>query len=171
VATPDRALRSALHNQPAVGETQRAGVPHAHAEHSVSDSPSDALSLTERNRQRIAERWGKPIEEPAGEPLLDDVDENAWRVLLRGFTVHFHIYRDPIPSIRAVRADYKNGLEDVRQQSASAVAVYRLFGLPGQAWATTFRFLAVQGDRPGRFAGFLFIVVLLAGSLAWAILT
>lgn len=170
MATPDRALRSALHNQPVEGETQRAGVPHAHAKHSVSDASSDVLSLTERNRLRIAERWGKPIEEPADEPLPDDVDEAAWRVVLHGLTVHLHIYRDPIPSIRAVRADYKTGIEGAQQQSASAVAVYRLFGLAGQAWGSTFRFLAVQGDRPGRFAGFLFIVVLLAGSLAWAIL-
>ena len=168
MAEPESALHRALHDEvPAGGAHVQAW--RARTRDSVTRDDHDPLTLTERNRQRIAERWGQPIEEPGDEPL-DDVDDATWRVLLRGFTVHFHLYRDPIPSIRAVRADYKTGLEDAKQQSASSVVVYRLFGLPGQAWATTFRFLAVQGDRPGRFAGFLFIVVLLAGSLAWAFL-
>lgn len=168
MATPDRALPSALHNEPAAGETQRAGVPHAHAEHSVPDASSDVLSLTERNRERIAKRWGVPIEEPDDEPLLDDVDEAAWRVFLRGLTVHLHLIRDPLPSMRAVRADYKVGLDDAQQQSATAAALYRLFGLPGQGLSLLLRFLAVCCDRPGRFAGLLFIISLLTGSAWWA---
>jgi hypothetical protein len=126
------------------------------------------LTLTERNRRRIAERWGKPIEEPADEPLSDDVDENAWRVLLRGLTVHLHLIRDPLPSMRAVRTDYRSGLEDAQQQSASAAALYRAFGLPGQGLSLLLRFLIVCCDRPGRFAGLLFITALLTGSLWWA---
>jgi hypothetical protein len=128
------------------------------------------LTLTERNRQRIADRWGTPIEEPADDAPVEDPNSLGWREILRGVTIHLHIVRDPIPSMRAVRADYKTGLADAKQQSASAVALYRMFGLPGQAWSATFRFLAVQGDRPGRFAGFLVVIVLLAGSLAWALL-
>jgi hypothetical protein len=169
VAEPESAVHRALHDEEAAGGAH-AQAWRARTRDSVTRDDHDPLTLTERNRERIAKRWGVPVEEPADEPLSDDVDEAAWRTILRGLTIHLHIYRDPIPSIRAVRADYKTGLEDAKQHSASAVAVYRLFGLPGQAWATTFRFLAVQGDRPGRFAGFLFIVVLLAGSLAWAVL-
>lgn len=171
MATPDHAPQDAVHNQSAVGETQRAGVPHAHARDSVTQPDHDALSLTERNRERIAKRWGVPIEEPADEAVPVDIDEATWRVILRGLTMHLHIVRDPIPSIRAVRADYREGLAETQQQSASAVVIYRLFGIPGQAWAATLRFLAVQGDRPGRFAGFLFITLLLAGALWWAGLT
>jgi hypothetical protein len=168
VAIPEVHTQRALHNQPVEGETQRAGVPHAHAKGSVPDASSDALKLTERNRQRIAERWGKPIEEPADEPVFDDVDEAAWRVLLRGFTIHLHLIRDPLPSMRAVRADYRTGLEDAQQQSATASALYRAFGLPGQALSLVLRFLVVCCDRPGRFAGLLFITALLTGSLWWA---
>jgi hypothetical protein len=116
----------------------------------------------------LQERWGQPIEEPSDDTPEHVGDGYGWRSIVRGLTVHLHVYRDPIPSVRAVRADYKKGLEDARQQSASAVIVYRIFGLPGQAWGATFRFLAIQGDRAGRFAGFLIIVVLIAGALAWA---
>lgn len=171
MSVPESVVRRAVHDE-APGEESNAQASHVHARGSVSDGSSDALKLTERNLRRLAERWGQPIEEPDDDTPPDDADGLTWRGalrdVLRGVTVHLHVYRDPIPSMRAVRADYKTGLEDVRQQSASAVAVYRLFGLPGQAWATTLRFLAIQGDRPSRFAGLLFITVLLIGSLAWA---
>lgn len=168
MATPEHAHQSAVHNQPGVGETQRAGVPHAHARQSVPDDANDALKLTERNLRRLRERWGQPIEEPDSEPAPVDVEEDTWRAILRGLTVHLHLIRDPLPSMRAVRADYKAGLEDAQQQSATAAALYRLFGLPGQALSLVLRFLAVCCDRPGRFAGLLFITALLAAALAWA---
>lgn len=168
MAIPDRAPQSALHNQTSVGETQRAGVPHARAEQSVPDHNDDALKLTERNLRRLQERWGKPIEEPAAEPAPSDIGEDTWQTILRGLTVHLHLIRDPLPSMRAVRADYKTGLEDAQQQSATAAALYRLFGIPGQALSFVLRFLAVCCDRPGRFAGLLFVTALLAAALAWA---
>jgi hypothetical protein len=168
VATPDRAPRSALHNQTPEGETQRADVTRAHARDSVADGSHDATKLTERNLRRLQERWGQPIEEPADEPLPGDLDEFDWRVILRGLTVHLHLVRDPLPSMRAVRADYKTGLEEAQQQSATAAASFRVFGNVGQWFGFLFRFLATCCDRPGRFAGLLFISALLAGSLAWA---
>lgn len=165
----ESAARPAMHDESAV-EGSHVQAWRARTRDSVASADTDPLTLTERNQQRIAERWGKRIEEPADDTPDEDAETFGLRQLLRGLTVHLHVYRDPIPSMRAVRADYKTGLEDAKQQSASAVILYRAFGLPGQAWAMSLRFLAVQGDRPGRFAGFLTIVVLFTGSLAWALL-
>jgi hypothetical protein len=167
VAEPEGALEGALHDEnPDGGAHVQAW--RARTRDSVAPDDSDPLTLTERNRARLEARWGKPIEEPADDPLPGDLDELDWRVVLRGLTVHLHLVRDPLPSMRAVRADYKTGLEEAQQQSASAVAVFRLFGLPGQGLGLVFRFLATCCDRPGRFAGLLFITALLTGSLAWA---
>lgn len=168
MSTPEMYTEDALHDQPAGGDPY-AQASHVHARSSLSEEPGNVLTLTERNRRRLEERWGKPIEEPADDVPSEPSEGLGLRGILRGLTVHLHVYRDPIPSIRAVRADYKTGLEDARQQSATAVILYRAFGWSGQAWGSTFRFLAIQGDRPGRFAGFLFVIVLLAGSLAWAL--
>jgi hypothetical protein len=126
------------------------------------------LTLTERNRQRLERAWGKPIEEPTDEPSLGHVDGSDWRVILRGVSVHLHLVRDPLPSMRAVRADYKAGKEDAQQQSGSATFFFVVFGVVGQGFGLGFRFLATCCDRPGRFAGLLFITALLAGALAWA---
>lgn len=167
MAEPQSAGHHALHDEnPNGGAHVQAW--RARTRDSVARDDHDPLSLTERNRERIAKRWGQPIEEPTSGPSPADVDEDTWRAILRGLTVHLHLIRDPLPSMRAVRADYLTGLEDAQQQSATAAVLYRLFGLPGQALSLLFRFLAVTCDRPGRFAGFLFITALLAAALAWA---
>lgn len=168
MTVPERAPQSTVHNQGPVGETQRADVTRAHARDSVTDDPNDALSLTERNLQRLQERWGQPITEPADDVPDDVGDGYNWRAIVRGLTVHLHLIRDPLPSMRAVRADYKTGLEDAQQQSGTAAGAFRVFGLTGQGLGLLFRFLATSCDRPGRFAGLLFITVLLAAALAWA---
>lgn len=167
MSVPESAVRRAVHDG-APGGDSNAQASHVHARGSVSDDANDALRLTERNLRRLQDRWGTRIDEPTSEPAPADVDEDTWRAILHGLTVHLHLWRDPLPSMRAVRADYLTGLEDAQQQSATAAALYRLFGWPGQALSLVLRFLAVCCDRPGRFAGLLFITALLTAALAWA---
>lgn len=167
MSEPGTYTERALHNQPA-GEAAHAQASHVHARGSVPEPADDVLSLTERNRRRLERAWGKPIEEPAEDTPLEPVDGFDWRTILRGLTVHIHLVRDPLPSMRAVRADYKAGKEDAQQQSGTATFFFVVFGVVGQGLGLGFRFLATCCDRPGRFAGLLFITALLAGSLAWA---
>jgi hypothetical protein len=167
VSSPEHAPQRALHNQSA-GGAPYAQASHVHARGSVPEPADDAMSLTERNRRRLEERWGKPIEEPADDAPLEPGDGFDWRTILRGLTIHVHLVRDPLPSMRAVRADYKAGKEDAQQQSGTATFFFVVFGIVGQGLGLGFRFLATCCDRPGRFAGLLFITALLAGSLAWA---
>jgi hypothetical protein len=167
VSIPERAQEGALHNQPS-GEAPNAQASHVHARGSVPDDSGDPLTLTERNRRRLEERWGKPIEEPADDTPIEPGDGFDWRTIVRGVSVHLHLVRDPLPSMRAVRADYKAGKEDAQQQSGSSTFFFVIFGVAGQGLGLLFRFLATCCDRPGRFAGLLFITALLAGALAWA---
>lgn len=159
--------RSALHNQPG-GEAPNAQASHVHARGSISEPADDVMTLTERNRLRLERAWGKPIEEPPSDAPAEPGDGLGWHTILHGLTTHLHLIRDPLPSMRAVRADYKIGLEDAQQQSGSAAGAFRVFGVTGQGLGLVFRFLATCCDRPGRFAGLLFITALLAGALAWA---
>ena len=164
---PEMYTNRAVHDESGGGGPY-AQASHVHARGSVPDDAGDPLTLTERNRRRLEERWGKPIEEPTSEPTLGDVDGFDWRVILRGVSVHLHLVRDPLPSMRAVRADYKAGKEDAQQQSGTATFFFVVFGVAGQGLGLLFRFLATCCDRPGRFASLLFITALLAGALAWA---
>lgn len=167
MSSPERAPQGALHDQPG-GEAANAQASHVHARGSVAEPTDDAMSLTERNRLRLERAWGKPIEEPADDAPLETADGFDWHTVLRGLTIHIHLVRDPLPSMRAVRADYKAGKEDAQQQSGTATFFFVVFGVVGQGLGLGFRFLATCCDRPGRFASLLFISALLAGSLAWA---
>jgi hypothetical protein len=168
VAIPEGALDHALHDEEPDGGVHAQAGP-ARTRDSVPEVEGDPLSLTERNKQRLLERWGQPITEPVDEPVLSPGDDGfGWRDVLHGVTVHIHLVRDPLPSMRAVLADYRVGLEDAQQQSATAAGAYRVFGRTGHAFGLPLRFLANCCDRPGRFAGLLFIAFLLAVSLWWA---
>jgi len=167
VAEPDRAPHGALHDEdPDGGAHVQAW--RARTRDSVAPDGTDTLTLTERNRQRLEARWGKPIEEPAEGAVAEPGDGLDWHTVVRSLGTHLHLYRDPIPSMRAVRADYKTGKEDAQQQSGTATFFFVVFGVTGHGLGLVFRFLATCCDRPGRFAGLLFITALLIGSLAWA---
>lgn len=168
MSEPETYTERALHDDPPGGETLGAAATRVTST-SVPGDDEDSLSLTERNRRRLRERWGKPIDEPPHDPdAATDGDGFGWREIRRGFGVHLHLYRDPLPSMRAVRADYKDALEEARQQSATAVCLLRAFSLPGQGFGFLFRFLAVNCDRGARSAGLLFITLLLTAALWWA---
>lgn len=171
MATPEGVLGGGIHDgDPEEDAYVQAGP--ARTRDSVPDLEGDPLSFTERNKQRMLERWGRRIEEPLDEPVLHPGDDGfGWRDVLRGLTVHFHVFRDPTPSMRAVNADYKAGLEDAQQQSAAAAGLFRVFGRSGHAVGLPLRFLLTCCDRPGRFAALLsitglsVIALLIAGLL------
>jgi hypothetical protein len=168
VSEPETYTERALHDDPPGGETLGAAATRVTST-SVPGDDEDPLSLTERNRRRLRERWGKPIDEPPhGPDTATDGDGFGWREIRRGFGVHLHLHQDPRPSMRAVRADYKHGLEDAQDQSATASVAYRLFGLTGQGFAYVFAFAYTCCIRPGRFAASLFITLLLTTALWWA---
>jgi len=169
VAIPEGALDHALHDEePDEGAHVQAR--RAYTRDSVPEVEGDPLSLTERNKQRLLERWGQPIAEPLEEPVLSLGDDGfGWRDVLRGITVHLHVIRDPTPSMRAVNARYKEGLEEAQQQSATAAGAYRMFGRTGQAVGSAFRVGANCCDTPGRFAASLLILILLTASALWAL--
>lgn len=168
MATPERVLDHGIHDDTPEGDVHAQAGP-ARTRDSVPDAEGDSLSLTERNKQRLLERWGQRIEEPADEPVLNPGDDGfGWRDVLRGVTVHLHLIRDPLPSMRAVNADYRAGLEEAQQQSATAAGLFRTFGRTGHAVGLPLRFLVNCCDRPGRFAALLFITLMLAVSLWWA---
>ncbi|GAA4626787.1 hypothetical protein GCM10023196_036450 [Actinoallomurus vinaceus] len=165
----DHALHGASANDGLYAQASPAPA-RTRARGSVAKPARDATSLTERNLARLQERWGTPITEPVDDPTPEDEDDVPFgiREVLHGISVHLHLIRDPLPSMRAVNADYKVGLERAQQQSATAAGLYRAVGRAGHAAGFLFRFLAANCDRPGRFAALLVILALFTGSAWWA---
>jgi hypothetical protein len=157
---PESAPQSALHN-PTGEKGPHAQAWRAHTRGSVPESPATVVDLTERSRERIMERLGKPIEEPPPDPDQGEwKDPRTGRELLADSTRYLHFVSDPVPSFRAVRADYLDGLGNAREDGPLSVAAYRVFGLSGQACGLLLRFLIVHTDRAGRFAGLLVVALI-----------
>jgi hypothetical protein len=129
----------------------------ARAGQSVPVDATDALTLTQRSQELIAARWGKPIEEPPPDVPAED-GEGPHPIRLRDGLKYLSLWREPLPSQRAVTADNAEGWEQAKQAGLLTAAVYVVFWLPARAVNAGTAFLHAMSGRPGRFAGFLFVV-------------
>jgi hypothetical protein len=132
---------------------------------SVPNAGATIIDLTQRHRDRIAGRWGKPIEEPAPDPSPEPGQPLR---LIDGLN-QVHYWRDQPPSLRAIWADMREGGADVHRDFGSlAFAAYWAVGVPSFAWVSGCRIAESPAHRPGRAAGALVLLLLLWAALAIA---
>lgn len=123
----------------------------AHARPSLAS----VTSLTERGRRGVAERWGKPVEEPAA-----DVEVGPEKTRFRDGFKAFRLWTDARPSQRSIAHDYKEGLERTRDEwGLLGVVLYRMFGWPQRGVCWLLDVLRAPCERTGRFAGFVVILI------------
>jgi hypothetical protein len=115
------------------------------------------LTLTQRSQELIAARWGKPIEEPPPDVPAED-GEGPHPIRLRDGLKYLSLWREPLPSQRAVTADNAEGWEQAKQAGALVAGAYGMFWLVSRPVNYAATFVHAQSGRPMRFAGFLFVV-------------
>lgn len=162
MSEPESARQSTVHEQ------EREKAPHARTwrartQGSVPDGYATVVDLTERNRERIGERWGKRIEEPPPDASFDPENEPS---RAKDVLNQMHFWRDPSPSLRAVWHDMRDGGARAKEDGGLALAGgYWLLGIPGFGLVVAAETLKTVGARPGRLFGFLVIAVLACGAL------
>lgn len=154
MSTTEGAPEGAVHVQD--GDSgPHAQVWRARAGDSLPDAPQDSLTLTQRSQELIAARWGKPIEEPP--PDTPAGDDESRRRGLSDAVGHLHVWRDPLPSQRAVKADNADGWRRAQEAGLLAAGVYGVFWLMSRPVNIAAAFVHAQSGRPMRFAGLLFV--------------
>jgi hypothetical protein len=162
VSEPKSARQSTVHEQ-GEEEAAHARAWRAHTRGSLPEAPSNVVDITERSRARIAERWGKPIEEPPTDASFDPENEPS---RLQDVANQMHFWRDPSPSLRAVWHDLTDGGRKVYDDGGFALtAGYWLLGIPGFGLVAVAKVVETIGARPGRMAGFMLIALLVWGAL------
>lgn len=157
-------------NQSAVHEQEGAEEGHAQAwrartRDSVPSPSATIIDLTQRHRARVAERWGKPIEEPPPDAPADPDAPPRFADVLN----QMHLYRGPSPSPRAILHDLRQGGARAFEDGGLAVAVfYWAAGVPGYALVWLAETVKITCARPGRMYAALLIGLLLWGALALA---
>lgn len=152
---PESARESTVHNQDE-DSGAHARPWRAHTRDTVPNPGATVIDITQRSRERIGERWGKPIEEPPPDPPVDD----DTRPRLRDALVHLRTFKAS-PSVRAIWADMVDGgARAYETGGVPAAAIYWAFGGPGIALVVAAELLKFVAARPGREAAALFIVLL-----------
>lgn len=151
------ALNHAVHGVPGIGEGPRAGSACARAR----DSVAPVVDITRRSRRSIGARYGQPVAEPSPDAVV-----GAEKTRLRDGLKSVRLWRDPLPSQRAVAQDYREGLDQARQEYGwLGAALYRLFGLPARGVCWFAAVLHRASERTGRFAALVVILIVLAIAL------
>lgn len=154
------ALSHTVHGRLSNGGAPRAGDARAPARPILAS----VTDLTDRSRRQVAERWGKPIEEPSA-----DVEVGPEKTRFRDGFKAFHLWADARPSQRSIAHDYRQGLERTRDEwGLLGVVLYRLFGWPQRGACWLLDVLRAPCERTGRFAGLVLILILFAIALAIA---
>jgi hypothetical protein len=162
VTAPESADQSAMHVQTGP-EERHAQTWRAHTRDSVHDDRSNVIDLTERSRQRIAERWGKKIEEPPQDASTDPDNEPP---KAKDALNQMHLWRDPSPSLRAVWNDLQDGGGAARDDGGLLLAAgYWVLGIPGFGLVVIAKVTETVGARPGRVFGALIVALLTFGAL------
>jgi hypothetical protein len=133
---------------------------------SLTEPGATIIDLTKRSQARIAERWGKPIVEPAPDPSYDPELPPA---RLADALNQLHLYRDPSPSLKAIRLDLAEGGAHAYEDSGWVLAAfYWAAGVPGYAICWVAEIIKTTASRPGRIYATLAVALLLWGALAIA---
>lgn len=132
---------------------------------SVPSPGATIIDLTQRHRARVAERWGKPIEEPPPDVPTDPDAAPQFADVLN----QLHLYRGPSPSPRAILHDLRQGGARAYEEGGLAVAVaYWAAGAPGYVLVWVCEIGKITCARPGRIYAALFVASLLWVALALA---
>lgn len=153
-------MQGALHGRSPIRGAPRAGDARAPARPILAS----VTNLTDRSRRQVAERWGKPIEEPAA-----DVEVGPEKTRFRDGFKAFHLWSDARSSQRSIAHDYRQGLERTRDEwGLLGVVLYRMFGWPARGACWLLDVLRTSCERPGRFAGLLAVLAVFVIALAIA---
>lgn len=164
MSEPEGALEGALHEHDADPE------PHVRAWRgragdSLTEPGATIIDITLRNRDRIAERWGKPIVEPLPDPPAEPGDTT---IRLRDALNAVPSWSSS-PSLQAIWFDLAEGGRKVHEDSGLVLAAgYWAVGIPGYLIAAVCEQGKLTASRPGRACAAAVIVLLLWGALAVA---
>ena len=157
MAEPEVQSESTVHNQNP-DDAAHAQAWRAHTRDSVPDGGATIIDITQRHRDRVAGRWGKPIVEPPQDTPAEPGERPQFKDVLN----QIHLYRDTSPSMRAVLHDLVDGGRHAYEDGGIVVAFfYWAAGIPGHGLAWVGAVLKETGSRPGR--------VYIAGLIALAL--
>lgn len=164
MAETESAPEVQVHNPEGAEETD-ARAWRARTRDSVTGDGATILDFTQRSREKIAGRWGQPIDEPPPDPA----PEPGEPLRLKDGLNQLHYWRDQPPSLRAIWADLCDGGGQVYAGAGLAAAAgYWGLGVPCFAWVSACRIAESPAHRPGRAAGVLLLLVVLWVALAVA---
>lgn len=170
MSAAESARHGTVHEQESKGEGH-AQTSRARTRDSVTDTSAQIIDITRRSRARVAERWGKPIEEPPATQHVasDGSGQKALTSVLQAGLNNLHVVRDPSPSLAAYWHDHVEGGRRLYESSGLPITVaYWTAGIPGLAVIAICKAAETAVGRPGRTAATTIVLLLVWGALTLA---